>query len=67
MAQRRPNRPTPPRPGNGEEAFGIDLADPLYVEASTFFTLLDGQYLRLEIRMLEESEIASRSQRGSMN
>lgn len=67
MAQRRPNSPPLPQPDNGEETFGIDLADPLYGEPPTFFTPPDGHYLRLENCMLEESEMASRSQRGSMN
>lgn len=67
MAQRRPNRPPPPQPGSRDKISGMVLADPLYAEASAFFPPPDGHYLSLENCTLEKSEMASRSQRGSMN
>lgn len=67
MAQRRPNRPPPPQPGSRDKISGIDSADPLCVEASAFFPPPDGHYLSLENCTLEKREMASRSQRGSMN
>lgn len=67
MAQRKPNRPPPPQPGSMDKISGIVLTDPLCVEPSILCSLLDGQYLRQEICMLEESKIAPRSQKSFMN